>query len=145
MNELSIFDSLFNDVLGGNVEPVMVHTPYVHSPKVDVYETEDAYTLEMQLPGRCEKDINIELNHNTLTISSKVEEAEKNCTPDKEEKERKYLVRECHTPNFSRSFTLPQDIDDEKISASFKNGILKVDMKKKEEATPKKITIACKD
>ena len=135
MNDLSIFDSLFNDVLGGDVAPVLYHKAYTHSPRVNVYEEDEAYTLEMELPGRTDKDINIELNHNTLTISSKVEDAKK------EDKKKKYLVRECHVASFSRSFTLPQDIDEESISASFKNGILKIDMKKKALATPKKIAI----
>ena len=138
MNDLSIFDSLFNDVLGGDVTPVLYHKAYAHSPRVNVYEEDEAYTLEMELPGRTDKDINIELNHNTLTISSKVEDDKKE---DKKDKKKKYLIRECHTPSFSRSFTLPQDIDEESITASFKNGILKIDMKKKALATPKKIAI----
>ena len=139
MNELSLFDSLFNDVLGSDVAPVLYHTAYAHSPRVNVSEEDDAYTLEMELPGRNEKDVNIELNHNNLTISSKTEETKEE---KKNDKKRKYLVKECHTASFSRSFSLPTDIDEDSISATFKNGILSVNMKKKAIATPKKIAIA---
>ena len=141
MNDLSIFDSLFNDVLGTDVAPVLYHTGYGRSPKVNICEEENAYTLEMELPGRTENDIDIELNHNTLTISS-LDEKKAEKKEEKEDKKRKYIVKECHKVSFSRSFTLPEDIDEESISASFKNGILTIDMKKKAQATPKKIAIA---
>ena len=137
MNDLSIFDSLFNDVLGGNVEPVYYHKAYSHSPRVNIFEEDNAYILEMELPGRTENDVNIELNHDNLTISSKVEEAKE----DKDTKKKKYLVHESYASNFSRSFSLPTDVDGEEISATFKNGILTVTMKKKAIATPKKIMI----
>ena len=139
MNDLSIFDSLFNDVLGGDVAPVLYRTAYSHSPRVNVSEEDNAYILEMELPGRTEKDVNIELNHDNLTISSKAEESKEE---KKNEKKRKYLVRECHIASFSRSFSLPTDVDGDSISATFKNGILTVNMKKKAIATPKKIAIS---
>ena len=141
MNDLSIFDSLFNDVLGGDTAPVLYRTAYSHSPRVNVSEDDDSYVLEMELPGRTEKDVNIELNHDNLTISSKVED-KKETKEDKDEKKRKYLIRECHTTSFSRSFSLPTDVDGEAITANFKNGVLSVNMKKKAIATPKKITIS---
>ena len=137
MNDLSIFDSLFNDVLGGDVEPVYFHKAYSHSPRVNIFEEENAYILEMELPGRTENDVNIELNHDNLTISSKVEEAKE----DKDTKKKKYLVHESYASSFQRSFSLPTDVDGEEISATFKNGILTVTMKKKAIATPKKIII----
>ena len=141
MNDLSIFDSLFNDVLGGDVAPVLYRTAYSHSPRVNVSEDDDAYVLEMELPGRTENDVNIELNHDNLTISSKVED-KKETKEDKDEKKRKYLIRECHQTSFSRSFSLPTDVDGEAITANFKNGVLSINMKKKAIATPKKITIS---
>ena len=140
MNDLSIFDSLFNDVLGGDVAPVLYRTAYSHSPRVNISEDDDAYVLEMELPGRTEKDVNIELNHDNLTISSKVED-KKETKEDKDQK-RKYLIKECHKASFSRSFSLPTDVDGEAITANFKNGVLSVNMKKKAVATPKKITIS---
>ena len=67
MNELSLFDSLFNNTM----DSVFNNYRTVSDPKVDVKETENAYSLDMELPGRTENDVNIELDHNTLSISSK--------------------------------------------------------------------------
>lgn len=140
MNELSFLDSLFNDVLGGDTAPVMYHANFT-TPRVDVKEENDCYTLEMELPGRSEKDVNIELDHDNLTIASKNEETKE----DKKEKSKsKYILKERRTYSFERRFTLPADVDGESISANFKNGVLTINMKKKAIAAPKKIMIeAC--
>lgn len=142
MNELSLFDSLFNnsmdDVfnLGYRAAPV---------PKVDVTETGDTYTLDMELPGRAENDVDIEIDRNTLTISSKKEEL-KDSKEKKNEKaedsgKTKYLIRERRVSSFRRSFTLPEDVDADSVKASFKNGILSIAMPRKAAATPKRIAI----
>lgn len=140
MNELSLFNSLINDVFGSEARP----TFYVASPRVDVLENEDEYKLEMELPGRTENDVNIELDHDNLTISSKIEQTEEkeSKAEKKAEKNKKYLLQERHISSFSRRFSLPSDVDEESISASFKNGILTIDMKKKPVVKPKKIAIA---
>ena len=140
MNELSLFNSLINDVFGSEARP----TFYVASPRVDVLENEDEYKLEMELPGRTENDVNIELDHDNLTISSKIEQTEEkeSKAEKKAEKNKKYLLQERHVSSFSRRFSLPSDVDEESISASFKNGILTIDMKKKPVVKPKKIEIA---
>ena len=70
MNELSFIDSLFNDMMGNT--PCVTYS--AGAPRVDVKEEDNAYTLEMELPGRTEKDVNIELDHDNLTIASKTEE-----------------------------------------------------------------------
>lgn len=146
MNELSLLDSLFDNfdgVYGGNCRGNYV-------PKVDVKETKGAYTLDMELPGRSENDVDIQLDRNVLTISSKKAEkkAEKcgeNCAEasEKAEKEEqpKWVIRERRVSEFSRSFTLPNDSDDENISASFKNGILTVVVPRKAVNVPKRIEI----
>ncbi|MBQ7969980.1 MAG: Hsp20/alpha crystallin family protein [Treponema sp.] len=136
MNELTLFDSIFNNMLSEANPNVFYRTASV--PKVDVKEDENAYTLEMELPGRSEKDVNIELEHGNLTISSKIEEVE-----DKEEKKHKakWILKERRTSSFTRRFTLPSDVDGENITANFKNGILTVMMQKKAIPAPKKISI----
>lgn len=138
MNELSFLDSLFNDVLG-DAAP---HAVYTYStPRVDVKEESNSYTLEMELPGRSEKDVNIELDHDNLTISSKLEESKEE---KKDEKKGKYILKERRTTGFERRFKLPNDVNQEEISANFKNGILTINMQKKTIAAPKKIAIeAC--
>ena len=140
MNELSLFDSLFNNTM----DSVFNNYRTVSVPKVDVKETGNAYSLDMELPGRTENDVNIELDHNTLTISSKKEETtEKSEGTEKNNNSGKWLIRERRTSEFSRSFRLPEDVDNENVKATFKNGILNVMMPRKALATPKRIAIEC--
>lgn len=139
MNELSLLNSLFNEIMD-NTNSYKVYSNYAN-PKVDVKENENAYTLEMELPGKTEKDVEIELNHGNLTISSKNEETK---DEKKDSKNEKYILKERNFSKFERRFALPKDVDSEKISANFKNGILTVNMIKKPEASSKKIAIkAC--
>ena len=139
MNELSLLDSLFNDVL--DCTPSTIYRAGVSTPRVDVTEEDDAYTLEMELPGRTEKDVNIELDHDNLTISSKVSEEKETKEDKKDKKKTKYILKERRYSEFSRRFALPSDVDEESISANFKNGILSINMKKKAVVAPKKIQI----
>ena len=100
-------------------------------PSVNIKENADAFTVEVAAPGFDKSDFKLELNHNTLTISSdkKVE---------KETKEGEFFTkREYSYQSFIRSFTLPQIADGERIEASYENGILTVGIPKKEEAKPK--------
>ncbi len=153
MNELSLLDSLFDNfggVYGGNYRGSYV-------PKVDVKETKDAYTLDMDLPGRNEGDVDIQLDRNVLTISSKntekIEKKAEKCDEQdagkdsgKAEKcekadEPKWLIRERKVCGFNRSFSLPNDANGDEISASFKNGVLTVVIPRKPVNVPKKIEI----
>ena len=136
MNELSFIDSLFNDMMGNT--PSVMYT--ASTPRVDVKEEDNAYTLEMELPGRTEKDVDIELDHDNLTIASKTEETKE----EKKDKKSKYILKERRSSSFERRFTLPADVDTETITANFKNGILTINMQKKAIAAPKRIAIeAC--
>ena len=139
MNELSFIDSLFNDMMGNT--PSVMYT--ANAPRVDVKEENNAYTLEMELPGRSENDVDIELDHDNLTIASKKEET-KESKEDKKDKKTKYILKERRCSSFERRFSLPADVDTESISANFKNGILTINMAKKAIAAPKRIAIeAC--
>ena len=141
MNELSFLDSIFNDVMGTDSTPVLYHSGF-SAPKVDVKENKNAYTLEMELPGRTEKDVDIELDHDNLTIQSVKEEKKEEKKEGKESE--KYILKERRTSGFTRRFTLPSDVDTESINANFKNGVLTISMKKKALAEPKRIAIeAC--
>lgn len=100
-------------------------------PSVNIKENADAFTVEVAAPGFDKGDFKLELNHNTLTISSdkKVEN---------ETKEGEFFTkREYSYQSFTRSFTLPQIADGERIGATYENGILSVSIPKKEEAKPK--------
>lgn len=140
MNELSIFDSLFDDVMGA-VNQASYRSNFV-APKVDVKSDAQGYVLEMDLPGRSENDVNIELDHNTLTISSKEETAKEEKKEAKEEAKTNWIIRERHTTQFKRTFTLPDDVNGEAITASFKNGVLTLNMPRQELPAPKRILIS---
>src|SRR5882724_10095019 len=85
-------------------------------PAVDVRETDGQYLMEVELPGLTEKDVEVKLDNNLLTVSSAKDEK-------KEEKKNGYVLRERRAARFSRSFVLPEGVDREKIAAEFKNGI----------------------
>ena len=104
------------------------------SPRVDIREDDDNYLLEAELPGVTEKDIEVKVEDNLLTIASSYDESNK-------EEKNGYLVRERRFQSFSRCFVLPKDVDREKIDAQFKNGLLSLTLSKAPEAKPKKIEI----
>ena len=100
--------------------------------KCDVYEKDDLYIIEMDMPGAKKDDIKLDIENGYLTISySKV-------VDDKDE-DRKYIHRERHSyTSCSRQFYVG-DVDEEQINASFKDGILKISLPKAEKETKKKL------
>ena len=103
-------------------------------PAVDIRETEAEYLMEVELPGLSEKDVEVKLDNNLLTISSGKDEK-------KEEKKNGYILRERRASRFSRSFVLPETVDREKIGAEFKSGILHLSFPKVPAAKPKTIEV----
>jgi HSP20 family protein len=104
------------------------------APAVDVYEDEHKISLKIEVPGIDEKDIDIRVENNTLTVHGerKIE---------KEEKEENYRRVERQYGSFTRTFTLPTTVDIEKVSADYDKGVLKVSLPKKAEAKPKQIKV----
>ncbi|MDD3490697.1 MAG: Hsp20/alpha crystallin family protein [Paludibacter sp.] len=100
-------------------------------PSVNIKENSDAFTVEVAAPGFEKGDFKIELNLNTLSISS--EKKVENETREGEV----FTKREFSYQSFSRSFTLPQIADGDSIEANYQNGILTVLIPKREEAKPK--------
>ena len=100
-------------------------------PSVNITVNADAFTVEVAAPGFDKSDFKLELNHNTLTISS-----DKKVENETNEGEF-FTKREYSYQSFTRSFTLPQIANSERIEASYENGILSVSIPKKEEAKPK--------
>ncbi|HAA13925.1 MAG TPA: heat-shock protein Hsp20 [Cytophagales bacterium] len=96
------------------------------APAVNVKETDSAFGLEVALPGVGKDQVNLELDHNVLTISSEAK-------TDKEEAKGGYTRREFGYNAFRRSFTLPEIADQEKIDAKFENGVLNVSIPKLDE------------
>jgi HSP20 family protein len=104
------------------------------APSIDISETEDQYMIDVEVPGMDKKDINLNVEKNTLTISGEREFSQ-------EEDGKKYHRVESHYGSFSRSFTLPDNADLDKINATYDNGILKITVDKSEQATKKQIKI----
>jgi HSP20 family protein len=139
-NALSGFDRYLDSFFGDNfLSPT--DRIFNRAPSVDVKETEKSYLIEAELPGFDEKDIEIRLDGNTLTISSKKVD-EKNSDSSANDGTGNYLIRERRVSSFSRSFKLPENADSEGISASFKNGILYLEINKKAEAQARHIQIS---
>ncbi len=103
-------------------------------PAVDIYETDDSYILEADLPGMKKEDIHIDVRANVLTLSGERKQEQKVEEDNKIRIERNY-------GKFVRSFTLPQNVDADHIKASYKDGVLRVILPKTEEARPKQIKI----
>ena len=125
----SMFDDWFdNDLFNWEYNN---HQAEATLPAVNIKENADAFKVEMAVPGFDKKDFKINLDHNILTISSekKVENEHKNGE--------RYTCREYSYQSFSRSFTLPDAANGDKISAKYENGILNVEIPKREEAKPK--------
>ncbi len=142
MNELALFNDLFNDFGDdGYTMPSFNYRKMFQLPKVDVKEDKESYTLTMEMPGKTDKDVDVELNQNVLTVSSKKEDKKEEKSDKKDET--KWLIRERTYSSFKRSFTLPDDVNSEKLSASVKDGVLTVCMPRKTQAQPKKIAITC--
>ena len=104
------------------------------APAVDVYEDEHNITLKIEVPGIDEKDIDVRIENNVLTVHGERKF-------EKEEKEENYRRIERQYGSFTRTFTLPSTVDTESVSANYEKGVLKVQLAKKAEAKPKQIKV----
>lgn len=95
-------------------------------PAVNIEDTPDAYKLSLAAPGLKKSDFNIDLEGDMITISSEKEES-------KESKDSKYTRKEYSYSSFSRSFTLPEAVNKDKIDAAYDDGVLKIMLPKKDE------------
>ena len=107
------------------------------APVTDVIETKDEITIKTELPGIEEKDVTIEIENGILTMKG-----ERKAEKETEEKGMRRMERSYGT--FLRSFTLPTNVEQEKIAASFMNGLLEVHLPKKEGAKPRTIKVQVK-
>lgn len=96
-------------------------------PVVDVVENEKAFELTAELPGIDEKEVEVKVANDILTIKGEKQE-------EKEEKKKDYYLHERNFGSFERSFGIPEGVDTDKIEANFKKGVLTVTLPKKPEA-----------
>jgi len=104
------------------------------APPVDVYEDEHCITLKIEVPGIDDKDINVSIENNTLTVHGERRF-------EKDEKEENFHRVERMYGSFTRSFTVPNTVDPEQVSANCEKGVLKIRLAKKAEAKPKLIKV----
>ena len=125
----SFLDNLLSDL------PVTQNTS-MNFPAVNIMETNDAYELEFNVPGRKKEDFKITVDKNILSVSFEKNEGQK-------EETKQYIKREFGTQSFKRSFTLDEKINTEDINAKYENGILLLTLPKKEEVKvlPKEISV----
>ncbi|RMG73294.1 MAG: Hsp20/alpha crystallin family protein [Nitrospirae bacterium] len=126
-----LFDRFFSDFA---VEPAGFRGEFL--PKVDFVEEDKEYLLKAELPGLSEKDIDVSMDEDSITISGEKKE-------EKEESRRGYYYAERSFGRFHRVIPLPHDIDRDAVKATFKNGLLTVHLPKSKEALKetKKITV----
>jgi HSP20 family protein len=103
-------------------------------PAVDVFEDEKKVVLKLEVPGIEEKDLDVSVEKNTLTVKGERKFSS-------EEKEENFHRIERRYGSFFRSFTLPSTVDTEQVQASYNAGVLKLELAKKPEAQPKQIKI----
>jgi len=115
-----VFESIFNDTFFSDRMVTRV-------PAVNISETENNYHVELAVPGLKKDDFKLSLEQNVLTIS-----VEQN--NEQQDNQKNYSKREFSYSSFVRSFTLPESADDNNINATYTDGILSIDIAKREEA-----------
>lgn len=130
----NIFEEFFNDfnrlsfplISSGRITEAL--------PRLNISETDNKYHIEAELPGVKQNDVEIKLDNNILTIKGNAEE-------NTEKKDRNYFMRERYQGSFQRSLTLPNNVNEDEISATFKDGILNIEIAKKHESSSKRIEV----
>jgi HSP20 family protein len=115
-----VFESIFNDTFFNDRMVTRV-------PAVNVSETEENYHIELAVPGLKKEDFKLNLEQNVLTISVEL-------NTERQDNQKNYSKREFSYSSFVRSFTLPESADDNNINATYTDGILSIDIAKREEA-----------
>ena len=131
-NQQPMLSDFFEDVERRFMYPFK-HEGYI--PAVNVVEAEKSFIIEIAAPGMNKEDFKLKLENNVLTVSSEKES-------EKTEETKNYTRKEFMYGAFSRSFTLPKNVETDNINAVYESGILKIDLPKKEEPKiSKEITI----
>ena len=128
------FDDMFRTVFHSDWKYPLKTKPN-WKPEIDIKESDNLFQINTDLPGLTKKDIKVSLKGDQLTISG-----ERKRISDNENDH--YYYRERSVGKFNRSFNLPESINKDKIQASFKNGILSIELEKHEEIVPKEMEIS---
>lgn len=131
--------SMLSDFWGNSWEGASDLAPSITSPRVDIWEEENAFKMEADLPGVSEKDVDVTVHDGMLTVKATTESSK---TEGDEGKT--FYRRERSTTSFERHISLPEGINEEQVDASLKNGVLTVTLPKSEDAKPKTRKISVK-
>ena len=136
-NMENIFEEFFNDFnrLSSHLLSETMRASLL--PRLNISEADNKYLIEAELPGVKQNDLELKLDNNILIIKGKTEE-------NNENKERNYFMRERYYGSFQRSLTLPNNTNEDDINATFKDGILNIEITKKLENSTKKIEVKTK-
>jgi HSP20 family protein len=132
-NRLNRMNRLFRESFSSE-SPEEALTTTSFAPPVDIYEGEHNITLKMEVPGIDEKDIDVRIEGNTLTVQGERKF-------EKDEKEENFRRVERQYGSFTRSFTLPNSVDSNQVTAHYDKGVLMVNLAKKAESKPKQIKV----
>lgn len=129
-----LFGTRFSDIIDEFFNDAVATRQNTFAPSIDISETENQFVIDVELPGIAKKDIGLNLENSQLTISGERKF-------EKEEEGKKYHRVETHYGSFTRSLQLPDNVDDNSIKATYKDGILNVTITKSEEKLKKQIEI----
>ena len=134
-NELPVF-STFSNFLDNLFEREFPDTFRTNAsftlPAVNVIENNDGFQLELAAPGMDKNDFKLQMHNNVLSITAQKE-------TNKEENDTRYTRKEFCYSSFERSFTLPNSVNSDSIHAAYENGVLKINIPKREEAKEKPV------
>ena len=130
-NIMNDFDKMFNTLLD---EDYSLHQSKHWNPSVDIEENETSFLLIADIPGMSKKDVSIEILDGVLTLKGDRNEVKQN-------EDDYFVLKERNTGSFCRSFKLPENVKEEDIKASFKNGVLSMSLPKEEVVEPEARTI----
>lgn len=128
---LNNLDEVLNDLMGWNKSGGILRS---WAPNVDIAENPDSYEIHAELPGMREEDINLTLNNNILTISGEKKR-------EVQEEKDNFVRVERSYGKFERSFSLPNNILGDRVSANYSDGVLKITLPKAEEAKSRTIKV----
>lgn len=137
-NDRLYFRNRFNRLFDGSMFPAERNDDSMGlsnwNPVVDIFDKDDNIVITAELPGVDKDHVSVDVKERVLTLKGER-------SGDNEVKEDNYYRRERVYGRFERSFTLPENVDSEKIAAEFKDGVLKIEVPRPEKLTPKQITV----
>ncbi|REL33069.1 Hsp20/alpha crystallin family protein [Rhodohalobacter sp. SW132] len=124
----------FSDIMDEFFNEAVADRTSTFSPSINISETENNFNIEVEVPGMKKDDINVDIENNVLTVSGERKH-------ETEEKERRFHRVETRYGSFSRTFQLPDHVDSENIEATYADGVLNIQLGKREEKLKKQIAI----